>query len=225
MERYAVIVAGGKGLRMQSDLPKQFMLLHDVPVLMHTLERFAQAFDHMHLVLVLPADHIPFWKNLCLQLDFDIEHTIVEGGQTRFHSVKNGLAYCPNDGVVGIHDGVRPLASEALIQRCYNTAASHGSGLPVVPVAQSLRKVEGDQNAAISRKGIMAVQTPQCFHLETIKAAFETDHKEAFTDDATVFEHAGHRIHLVDGEPTNIKLTSQADMKIAEAILSLSQSR
>lgn len=206
---------------MQSDLPKQFMLLLDVPVLMHTLERFAQAYEDIQLILVLPSDHIPFWKNLCRQMDFDIQHTIVEGGETRFHSVKNGLAQCANDGVVGIHDGVRPLVSIELIQRCFEAADQHGSGLPVVPVSQSLRKVEGESSHAISREGIMAVQTPQCFQLDKLKAAFETEYSEAFTDDATVFENAGNAVHLVDGEATNLKLTSQADMKIAEALLSV----
>lgn len=210
---------------MQSDLPKQFLLLQDVPVLMHTLERFAQAYDDIHLILVLPADHVPFWQNLCRQIDFDIEHTIVEGGETRFHSVKNGLAQCAEDGIVGIHDGVRPLVSIELIKRCFEAAGEHGSGLPVVPVSQSLRKAEGGSSQAISRDGIMAVQTPQCFQLNTIKVAYESEYSSAFTDDATVYEHAGNAVHLVDGEATNLKLTSQADMKIAEALLSMSKSR
>lgn len=219
MKKYAVIVAGGKGSRMQSELPKQFLLLLDLPILMHTIERFAMALDDVQIVLVLPEDQIKFWKNMCAQMDFDIEHTIVSGGETRFHSVKNGLSACGNNGVVGIHDGVRPLISDQLIERCFAAAEEFDSALPVVPITQSLRKIDGDKNAAMSREGVVAVQTPQCFDLALLKAAFEREYQDAFTDDATVFEFAGHSVHLVEGEETNIKITTPADLAIAEAIL------
>lgn len=223
MKTSVVIVAGGKGSRMGSDLPKQFMLLLDVPVLMHTIERFAHTLEDAHIVVVLPEDHIALWENLCRQMDFDIVHEVVEGGTERFTSVKNGLAHCPDEGVIGIHDGVRPLVSEALVARCYEQAATHGSALPVVAISQSLRKQEGDTSRPVDRTGMLAVQTPQCFAAQQIKAAYKQVFSPAFTDDATVFEAAGHRIHLVEGEETNIKITTQADLKIAEAILGLWQ--
>lgn len=219
MKKYAVIVAGGKGSRMQSELPKQFMLLLDLPILMHTIERFLWAYEDIEIVLVLPKEQIPFWKNLCVQMDFLVDHEIVEGGETRFHSVKNGLAACPENGLVAIHDGVRPMVSPELIQKCFVAAEEHVSALPVTPVTQSLRKVNGDESNAMSREGVVAVQTPQCFQLEPLKAAFEVDFHTSFTDDATVFEAAGHKIHLVDGEATNIKITTPDDLKLAEAVL------
>lgn len=223
MDHFALIVAGGKGARMHSDLPKQFMLLLDIPVLMHTIERFAVADDDIKIVLVLPSDQIPFWKRLCAQLDFDIEHTLVEGGITRYESVQNGLNACPDKGIVAIHDGVRPLISTRLIQHCISEAESHGSALPVLPVTQSLRKVTKGGSEAMSREGVMEVQTPQCFHLEQLKPCYSKPFQDSFTDDATVYEGAGHTIHLVEGESTNIKITTPADLTIAEAILGLSK--
>lgn len=221
MKKYAVIVAGGSGSRMKSDIPKQFLTLAGKPVLMHTLERFSEALAPCEIILVLPENQQGFWANLCLEHSFKVPHQIVSGGETRFHSVKNGLNACANDGLVGIHDGVRPLISAAMIQRCYASAEKHGSGLPVVQITQSLRKVDGDSNKAISREGVVAVQTPQCFDLSLLKPAFEAEYHESFTDDATVFEHAGHSINLVEGEETNIKITTPADLAIAEAILAL----
>jgi 2-C-methyl-D-erythritol 4-phosphate cytidylyltransferase len=221
LKKYAVIVAGGKGSRMQSDLPKQFMRLREQPILMHTIKQFATAFADIEIVLVLPAAQMEFWKALCSEYSFETSHQIIEGGHTRFHSVRNGLNACTHQGIVGIHDGVRPLVSEAMIKRCYASAEKHESGLPVVPITQSLRKVDGDKNAAMSREGVVAVQTPQCFDLSVLKPAFEAEYQESFTDDATVFEHAGHIIQLVDGEETNLKVTTPADLAIAEAILAL----
>ena len=223
MDRYALIVAGGKGARMQSDLPKQFMLLLDVPVLMHTIERFALADDHIKIILVLPKDQIPFWKSLCAQLDFDIDHKLVEGGSTRYHSVQNGLAACPDEGIVAIHDGVRPLISINLIQQCIEKAETYGSALPVLPVTQSLRQVTDNGSEAMSRDGVMEVQTPQCFNLALLKPCYDKPFQDSFTDDATVFEGSGHSVYLVEGESTNIKITTPADLSIAEAILGLSK--
>ncbi len=222
MSRYALIVAGGKGARMQSELPKQFMLLLDIPVLMHTIERFALADGQIEVILVLPKDQISFWKGLCTQLDFDIEHAIVEGGSSRYESVQNGLASCPSEGVVAIHDGVRPLVSIELIQKCILAAEKHGSALPVLPVTQSLRKVTEKGSKSMNRDGVMEVQTPQCFDLSLLKPCYDKSFDSTFTDDATVFEGSGHTVHLVEGESTNIKITTPADLKIAEAILGLS---
>ena len=223
MNRCALIVAGGKGARMQSELPKQFMLLLDVPVLMHTMERFALADESLQIILVLPKDQIQFWKGLCRQMDFDIEHTIVVGGITRYQSVQNGLNNCPDEGLVAIHDGVRPLISVELIQKCLAAVDKNGSALPVLPVTQSLRKVSGNDSKAMSREGIMEVQTPQCFDLSLLKPCYDKSFDETFTDDATVFEGSGHSIHLVEGESTNLKITTPADLKIAEAILGMTK--
>jgi len=225
MKRYALIVAGGRGTRMKSDLPKQFMLLLDTPVLMHTIERFAFSSEEIEIVLVLPSDQIAFWESLCKQLDFDIDHTVVAGGESRFESVKNGLALCKGDGVVAIHDGVRPLVSESLIQNGFEAAILHQSALPVIPISQSIRRRDGDESTVVNRNGLVAVQTPQCFDLVMIQRAYDRQFEDSFTDDATVFEAAGNKIHLIDGEETNIKITTASDLKIAEAILSMSQSQ
>ena len=208
---------------MKSELPKQFMLLLDAPILMHTMERFSMADEAMELILVLPQDQFGMWKSLCKQMDFDIPHQLVAGGETRYDSVKAGLALCPSEGVVGIHDGVRPLVSVELIQLCYATAKEHGSALPVVPVTQSLRKRDSDSSQAMDRTDVVAVQTPQCFQLDALKACYEGEAQAHFTDDATVFESFGHKVHLIDGEETNIKVTTPSDLKIAEAILEMSR--
>lgn len=223
MERTALIVAGGRGTRMKSDLPKQFMLLLDIPVLMHTMERFAQADVNTQIILVLPPDQIDFWNKLCAQMDFDLPHQVVAGGETRFDSVKNGLAQCPTQGVIGIHDGVRPLVSIELIDACYQKAAEAGSAIPCVPIAQSLRKVAEDASHPIERDGVFAVQTPQCFTAASIIEAYEKAEHNAFTDDATVLEAANLGVNVIEGEPTNLKITTAADLLIAEALLSRSQ--
>lgn len=218
-----MIVAGGSGKRMKSSLPKQFLLLKDQPILMHTIGRFVQAIEDIHIILVLPKDQFSLWNQLCSQLDFDIPHTLVEGGETRFHSVSNGLKHCPEIGVVGIHDGVRPIISTDLIQRCFSEAEQHGSALPVVKLSQSLRQVNESDSLAVNRDQFVAVQTPQCFLLDQLKPAFDVEYNERFTDDATVFESAGNKIHLVEGEDSNLKITNPTDLRIAEAFLELMQ--
>lgn len=204
---------------MQSSLPKQFMLLLDVPILMHTIERFAQSHEDMQIVVVLPSEQIPLWNNMCKQMVFDIPHMVAEGGDTRYESVKNGLALCGDEGVVGIHDGVRPMVSPEFISTCFESTEQHGSALPVIPITQSLRKRDGEASHAVSREGMVAVQTPQCFRLEEIKRCYDQPFDPSFTDDATVFEKAGHQVHLIDGEQTNIKITTQGDLQMAEALL------
>lgn len=224
--RSAVIVAGGKGLRMQTDIPKQFLELNGKPVLMHTIEQFSKAFNgEINIVLVLPADHVSYWKSICTKHEFEVSHQIALGGKTRFDSVKSGLSHCGQSSLVGIHDGVRPLISASLIRNCFDNAQTHGTALPVTPITQSLRKTTTEGSNPVDRNGMLAVQTPQCFQLEIILKAYERAEHTNFTDDATVAEAAGHKIHLVDGDPTNIKITTQADLKIAEAILGVSASR
>lgn len=218
--RYAVVVAGGKGLRMQSDLPKQFLPLSGRPVLMHTLERFASCDA---IILVLPSDQVVYWQGLCLEHSFMLPHLVVEGGATRFHSVSaglNALADCPT-GLVAIHDGVRPLVRPDIIERTYQAAEACGAALPYTEVVDSLRRrVSGGGSLAVVRSEYVGVQTPQTFRLELIRMAYARPYQAAFTDDASVYEAAGlGEIALIEGAAENIKITSPKDLALAEYLL------
>ena len=207
MEKTAIIVAGGSGTRFASALPKQFVDLCGRPVLMHTIEAFATVATR--IVVVLPRQHHDLWRQLCLRHHFTIDHGVVDGGHTRFQSVKNALGALPEPqpgDVIAVHDGVRPLVSAALVSRAFQAAQVHGSAVPVVPLTDS-----------------RAVQTPQTFDARLLFEAYETPELPSFTDDASVVEAAGHRITLVDGEPTNIKITHPADLLTAEQILDHAQ--
>ena len=217
---YVIIVAGGKGLRMGGDVPKQFQLIGGRPVLMHTLQRFRDAMSDLQIILVLPHEQQEYWRELCQQYQFSVEHRVTDGGPTRFHSVKNGLALIPDDaeGVVGVHDGVRPFVSCEVIVRCYETARVADAVVPVVPVVETLRHVvEGTK----PRSDYRLVQTPQTFSIPLLKAAFRQDYCDAFTDDASVVESFGHAITLVDGNRENIKLTTPFDLLVGEALLGI----
>lgn len=217
--RFALIVAGGSGQRMGAAIPKQFLLLKEKPVLMHTLEAFFNAGVN-RIILVLPQAHFDTWKTLCTQYHFSIPHELVEGGSTRFQSVSNGLhAMGKHVALVAIHDGVRPLVSRALIERCYAEAEIHGNALAVVPSKDSLRMKRGKENTSVNRTDYMLVQTPQTFVLSQIQEAYLQPGQDAFTDDASVFEAAGGKIHLVEGEYSNLKITTPEDLKIAEALM------
>ena len=220
MKKYAVIVAGGKGLRMGSELPKQFLLLRGKPLLMHTLAAFYRADASTELLLVLPVSHRAYWASLCETYGFDVPVRLIDGGETRFHSVKNGLAAVPEGALVAIHDGVRPLVSTDLICRSFVQAAARGGVIPTTPLIDSIRQVVADGGSAhVDRSAYMAVQTPQCFQSTLLKACYEQPYREAFTDDASVYEAAGHRIYCVPGERENIKITTPLDLKIAEIAL------
>ena len=218
MMDYAIIVAGGKGLRMGGDVPKQFQLVGGRPVLMHTLQRFREAIPDVQVILVLPREQQEYWRELCRQHEFSLEHRIADGGQTRFHSVKNGLALIPDDarGVVGVHDGVRPFVSCEVIRCCYETARVADAVVPVVPVVETLRHIE---EGTKPRSDYRLVQTPQTFSIPLLKAAYRQDYCDSFTDDASVVESFGHTVTLVDGNRENIKLTTPFDMVVAEALL------
>ncbi|MBL8000575.1 MAG: 2-C-methyl-D-erythritol 4-phosphate cytidylyltransferase [Flavobacteriales bacterium] len=219
MERSAIIVAGGSGRRMGAAIPKQFLLLQGEPLLFHTLRAF-HAFDpHMPLVLVLPADHHTTWEDLCAQHEFEVPHTLVAGGAERFHSTLEGLNSVLHDGLVAVHDGVRPLVSPALIARCFNAAMVRGAAIPVVPIPSSVRRVEGSTSHAVDRSALRAVQTPQCFKVDLLREAFELPYDPAFTDEATLVERLGVNIQLVDGEDHNIKVTTPFDLEVAELVL------
>lgn len=217
--RSVIIVAGGKGLRMGSDLPKQFIPVAGKPVLMRTIEAFHSYDSNIDIILVLPYSHHVYWKELCANYHFGIPHTIAMGGETRFHSVKNGLGLI-NGGIVAIQDGVRPFASKEMIARCFDAAKRYHAVIPVIDSTDSLREmIGGTKSRIIDRSGIRLVQTPQVFHTDILKKAYETEFKDTFTDDASVVEAMGIDVHLVKGEVTNIKITTPLDLKIGELIV------
>jgi len=219
MKNYALIVAGGSGSRMNSEIPKQFILLNNLPILMHSINRFT-AFDHdIEIVVVLPKSQFPYWKQLCKTHNFTTPHLLIEGGETRFQSVKKGLAAIDDDGLVAIHDGVRPLVNRATINRCFETASKTGNAIPVMPVVESLRLVTPTDNKAVDRSQFVTIQTPQVFSISEIKAAYGQSFQPTFTDDATVLESTGKKIHLVEGNSENIKVTHPLDLKIAEVLI------
>jgi len=221
MRNNVIIVAGGKGLRMGGDLPKQFIPLLGKPVLMRTIEAFYNFDGNINIVLVLPLSHQGYWKNLCEEYSFKIPHAIATGGETRFHSVTNGLALI-KEGIVAVQDGVRPFATKEMIKRCFDATATYQAVIPVIGSTDSLREMTDAENShIIDRSKIRLVQTPQVFHSHLLKKAYETEYKENFTDDASVVEAMGVNVHLVKGEITNIKITTPWDLKVGELIISL----
>ena len=215
MQKVALIVAGGKGERMNADIPKQFLLLNGTPILMHTLKQFSH-FEE--IVLVLPLTQFEYWQELCEKYNFRQQHALVEGGKTRFHSVKNGLDKIADNTTVAIHDGVRPLISTTLIDSLVAETKSGIGIIPIVPVKDSVRKVEGENSVNLDRSNLFKVQTPQCFLSADIQEAYTQDFSDTFTDDASVFEANGGKINTLLGEEKNLKITTQEDLKIAEIL-------
>lgn len=231
-EEFVIIVAGGKGLRMGGDIPKQFLPIGGKPVLMRTLERFRAYSEALQIILVLPEAQQDYWQELCKQYEFQVDYQIANGGQTRFHSVQNGLALVPDDaeGVVGVHDGVRPFPSIEVITRCYETARQTKAVIPVIPVVETVRQIlpsnQSNPNAVsnpssitVPRDQYRLVQTPQTFDIQLLKAANRQPYNDGFTDDASVVESYGHPITLVEGNRENIKITTPYDITVAEAII------
>lgn len=219
MKKTAVIVAGGSGSRMNSNLPKQFLLLKGKPVLYYTLQTFLQAYDDLNIILVLPEEYIAAGQEI-IDAFFDYNRIkITEGGRTRFHSVQNGLALIEDECIVFVHDGVRCLLSEDLIHRCFDAAMEFGSAVPVVDCKDSVRIVKDDNSEVLDRERIKLVQTPQTFHSKILLPAFKIDFKDKFTDEATVMEAFGLKVHLIPGEENNIKITRPTDLLIAEQLL------
>ena len=215
---YVIIVAGGKGLRMGSDVPKQFLPIGGKPVLMRTLERFREYSPDLQIILVLPKAQQEYWKELCQKHNFTVVYQLADGGETRFHSVQHGLALIPDDaeGVVGVHDGVRPFPSIDVIRDCYETAHKKNAVIPVIPVVETLRHVtEGTK----PRGDYRLVQTPQTFDIQLLKAANRQPYNDGFTDDASVVEAFGFDVTLVEGNRENIKITTNYDLKIAEVLI------
>jgi len=204
---------------MNSETPKQFLLLAGKPLLMHALGKFYEADASLKIIVVLPAKEIEEWKSLCEKYSFRIAHQVTAGGETRYMSVKNGLALVGGKSVVAIHDGARPLASVALIRKCFSVAAQKGNAVPCLPVRESMRKISEGKNELADRSGFVTIQTPQCFASDILKKAYEGAFKSFFTDDASVVEAAGEAINLVEGEQENIKVTFPIDLGIAEAII------
>jgi len=217
MQKVALIVAGGKGERMNADIPKQFLLLKGLPILIHTLKQFSH-FEE--IVLVLPPTQFEYWEALCKTHNFKQQHTLVAGGKTRFHSVKNGLDRIADNAIVAIHDGVRPLISAALINSLVAETKSGIGVIPIVPVKDSIRKVEDENSTHIDRSNLFKVQTPQCFLSADIKKAYAQDFKDTFTDDASVFEANDGKINTLLGEEKNLKITTKEDLKIASILVS-----
>ena len=218
---YIIIVAGGKGLRMGGDIPKQFMTVGGKPILMRTIDCFHQYSDDIRIILVLPEAHRKYWQELCAEYHFDTPHEIVQGGETRFHSVSNGLAAIPDDatGTVGIHDGVRPFVAAEVISRCYDAARTHGAAIPVMPVTDTLRHIDSATTGHnVLRTDYRIVQTPQVFDIALLKRAFTQPFREEFTDDASVVEAMGCSVEMVEGNRENIKITTPFDLKIAETL-------
>jgi 2-C-methyl-D-erythritol 4-phosphate cytidylyltransferase len=219
VNKHVIIVAGGAGKRMNSEIPKQFLIVAGKPILIHTFESFIKYSKDIKLTLVLPEPFIDFWKSMCKRFSFEAKHTIVEGGNTRFDSVRNGLKGIQDNSLVAIHDGVRPLVSKETLSRVFKKASETGNAIPVVKISESLRKINGEDSFFVNRREFRLVQTPQCFHAELIKQAYQQDFKEEFTDDATVVEALGTKINLVEGNTENIKITRPGDIKIATAFL------
>lgn len=219
MKKFVIIVAGGSGSRMGTEIPKQFLELKGKPIIMHTIQVFYDYDPLCRIILVLPSSQQEYWSDLCLTYNFSISHQIVSGGETRFHSVRNGMEIINEEGIVFIHDGVRPLVSKETIERSYNMACKNGNAIPVLPVQDSLRKLKGVKNVSVDRTLYLSVQTPQTFQSDQLFKAFKQDFDKDFTDDATVVEKAGFPIFFVDGNRENIKITTPTDLLIADAFM------
>ena len=212
--KYVLIVAGGKGLRMGCELPKQFLPIGGKPVLMRTIEAFYAYNPEIRIILVLPRNQQSYWNELCRKHDFSIPHHIADGGETRFHSVKNGLEFVTTPGLVGVHDGVRPF-----VERCYSLAAGKQAVIPVIDVVETVRHLVGEGSETVSRDEYKLVQTPQVFDADLLKQAYEQPYTPHFTDDASVVEALGKPVYLTEGNRENIKITTPFDLKIATALL------
>ena len=218
MKKHIIIVAGGKGLRMGGDIPKQFLPVCGKPVLMRTLEAFHAYDASMHLILVLPVSQQEYWKELCREYQFGLPHDVADGGETRFHSVMNGLALVEGEGLVGVHDGVRPFVSQEVIARSYEEAQAKKAVIPVIGVVETVRHLTEEGSETVPRDRYKLVQTPQVFDVALLRRAYRQPYTDFFTDDASVVEALGEKVHLVEGNRENIKLTTPFDLKLAEVL-------
>lgn len=220
MNKKAIIVAGGKGLRMGAEIPKQFIEVAGMPILMHSILAFYQYDNSIEIIVVLPESQMKYWEGLCDKYNFEIGHRVVAGGEERYHSVLNGLnAIADDNSVVAIHDGVRPLVSPSTIDNCYKSVSQNRGAVPVVLISDSIRIVEGSNSRHIDRSFYRAVQTPQTFLTVDIKSAYKNGYKPFFTDDASVFEANKGAVQLVEGNKANVKITTPEDIVFFEAIV------
>ena len=210
-----IITAGGIGKRMGTETPKQFLLLKGKPIIFHTIEKFYAFNSSIEIIVVLPDFYIPQWENLCQKFLFTIKHKVVAGGDERFHSIQNGLLETTGD-LVAVHDAVRPCVSEDVVRNCFSAAEKFGAAIPILSISESLRKIENENSVAVNREDFKIVQTPQCFKIEILQKAYRQHYSTLFTDDASVVEADGQKIHLVHGNRENIKITTPEDLKLAE---------
>lgn len=219
MKKIAIIVAGGKGTRMNSDLPKQFMLLKNKPILYYTINTFLEAFDDIDIILVLPAEHISKGQEIIDGYFGQSRLRLCEGGSTRFHSVQNGLMLVKEESIIFVHDGVRCLVTSDLVKKCFSAAMEFGTAIPAIDSKDSLRILTTNGNKMLKRERVKLIQTPQTFHSKILLPAFNIDYKNKFTDEASVVEAYGLKVHLVEGEENNIKITTPLDLQLAENLL------
>lgn len=219
MNKVAVIVAGGQGSRMNSDLPKQFLLLKNKPVLYYAIKPFLSAYKDMEIILVLPVEHIAKGQEIIDGYFDNSRFRLCAGGETRFHSVKNGLSLIEKESIIFVHDGVRCLITSDLIKRCYKEASKNGNAIPAINSKDSLRIVTHSGNKILNRRKVKLIQTPQTFHSKVLLPAFKIEYKDKFTDEATVVEAFGLKVNLIEGEENNIKITTPFDMRLAENLL------
>lgn len=212
-------MAGGNGIRMNSPVPKQFLKLDGKPIILHSINKFLDTDPNIEIILVLPQDYLKFWDALCAEFMFHKPIKIAHSGESRFHSVKNGLELVTEESVVAIHDAVRPLVSSKTILATFKAAEMYGNAVPAIPINDSIRQIESTRTIAVDRSRYCATQTPQCFRSDIIKKAYLQEYHYTFTDDAMVVESMGEQIRLVDGNPENIKITSPKDLLIAEVLL------
>lgn len=214
-----IVVAGGKGLRFGSSIPKQFLPIAGKPILMRTLEKIKQADALIKIVLVLPKEHQDYWLLLCNEYSFDLEHKIVEGGDERFFSVKNGLDFINEESIIGVHDGVRPFVSSKVINNCFEVAQNNNNAIPAIKPIETVRIKVDERTQTFDRNNVYLIQTPQCFCSRTLKKAYSQCFDEIFTDDASVVEALGVEINIIEGNRENIKITNQLDIIYAETLI------
>jgi 2-C-methyl-D-erythritol 4-phosphate cytidylyltransferase len=221
MRRAVIIAAGGSGTRMENDTPKQFLLLGGKPVIFHSIEAFYNYDGQIEVIIGLQDQHRGLWERLCTEHSFSLRHRLSQAGETRFHTVRNALPLTGENSIVAVHDAVRPLVSAETIERCFQTATMQGTAVPCIEIPDSVRKVDGTANHPVDRTCLRMIQTPQVFQLKILKESYRLQYQDSFTDDASVVERAGYRIHLVEGNKENIKITTRMDHLIAGRMLNL----
>jgi 2-C-methyl-D-erythritol 4-phosphate cytidylyltransferase len=220
MKYYAIIVGGGSGTRMQTNIAKQFLLLKSRPVLMHTITAFASCSFNPEIIIVLHSSLHEYWKDLCITYNFNIPHLLIDGGEQRFHSVRNGLMAIKEDGIVAVHDAVRPLASTSLIECAYQVAETDGNAVTCIKPTDSVRKIKSaTESVVVNRDELVLIQTPQTFQIDQLRTAYQQPYQSKFTDDASVVEEAGFKINLIEGERNNLKITYPEDLELASLLL------